>query len=158
MGARVLLGFHHTGIVVADLERMVQFYTEIIGLEVRHAFDSIAPPGGNHTGIPGSRRKLVFLAFPDAAEDDHHFELIQYVEPAAADIRIDKVQLGAMHICFAVDDIRQEYQRLLAAGVQFVTEPKFGKPPGAKTTLGVVYGQDPEGNLFELIQTGVTDP
>ena len=30
-------------------------------MEIRQTIDSIAPPEGNHTGVPGSRRKLVFL-------------------------------------------------------------------------------------------------
>jgi predicted enzyme related to lactoylglutathione lyase len=49
-------------------------------------------------------------------------------------------------LCFDVDDVEAEYQRLLAAGVRFHTPPQdFGS---ARAT----YGRDPDGNVFELQQ------
>ena len=53
----MLTGLHHTGIVVEDIEQMVRFYTEDLGMRVLLELDSVAPPEGNHTGIPGARRK-----------------------------------------------------------------------------------------------------
>jgi glyoxylase I family protein len=152
---KVLLGFHHTGIVVKDLDEMVRFYTEVLGLKVKLELDSNAPPEGNHTGIPDSQRKLVFLGLDTAANetnaDRHQIELVHYIEPPAADVAIDKHQIGAMHVCLEVDNLQSEYERLQSKGVTFATEPKYSQPPG-QGRVGVIYGQDPEGNWFELIE------
>ena len=139
---------HHTGVVVANLEQMVRFYTEQLGMQVRLELDSIAPPTGNHTGIPRARRKLVFLGFPG---EDHQVELVHYLDPPATNGYLDKHQLGAMHLCFNVDDLEASYQTLQAQGVRFVTEPKWSPTPEG-LSIGVVYAQDPEGNWIELIQ------
>jgi catechol 2,3-dioxygenase-like lactoylglutathione lyase family enzyme len=153
----MLIGFHHSGVVVRDLDNMVRFYTEDLGLQVKLELDSNAPPEGNHTGIPGSRRRLVFLGLDvagldeHASADRHQIELVHYIDPPAADIPIDKHQIGAMHVCLEVDDLQTEYERLLAKGVHFATEPKYSQPSG-QGRVGVIYGQDPEGNWFELIE------
>jgi catechol 2,3-dioxygenase-like lactoylglutathione lyase family enzyme len=160
----MLTGFHHTGIVVRNLELCVQFYAEVLGLKVLAELDSIAPPEGNHTGIPGARRKLVFLGFEsEGSTSGHQIELVHYIDPPAADTPIDKHQLGAMHVCFEVADLEEAYQQLVRKGVSFATEPKYSisspgpADSGASVKVGVIYGQDPEGNWFELIQWNVAN-
>ena len=142
----MVTGFHHTGIVVQDLAKMIRFYTERLGLKLLREIDSIAPPGGDHTGIPGARRKLVFVGF----DNDHQIELVHYVDPPVDDAHFDVQQLGAAHVCFRVEDLRHTYELLKADGVKFRTEPKFREIDGAE--VGVVYAQDPEGNWLEFIQ------
>jgi catechol 2,3-dioxygenase-like lactoylglutathione lyase family enzyme len=143
----LITGFHHTGIVVRDLDRMVRFYTEDLGLELLLELDSVAPPGGDHTGVPGAKRKLVFVG----KDGGHQIELVHYLEPAASDGYLDKHQFGAMHVCFNVDDVQQAYETLREKGVRFATEPKFSETP-EKGRIGIVYCQDPEGNWLEFIQ------
>ena len=142
----MVTGFHHTGIVVHDLDRMIEFYTRELGLEVLRRIESIAPPEGDHTGVPGARRTLVFVGF----ERDHQIELVHYIEPPASDGYLDKHQLGASHVCFRVEDLRRTHADLSARGVRFVTEPKFHDVDGK--SVGVIYAQDPEGNWLEFIE------
>jgi catechol 2,3-dioxygenase-like lactoylglutathione lyase family enzyme len=142
----MVTGFHHTGIVVSDLDRMIEFYTRDLGLDVLRRIDSVAPPEGNHTGIPGARRTLVFVGLAD----DHQIELVHYIDPPAREGHLDKHQLGASHVCFRVEDLRATYARLKAKGVRFVTEPKFHEEDGR--TIGVIYARDPEGNWLEFIE------
>jgi catechol 2,3-dioxygenase-like lactoylglutathione lyase family enzyme len=149
----MVTGIHHTGVVVSDLQLVQQFYTEVLGLRVLGEIDSVAPPEGNHTGISGARRKLVFLAACKELES-HLVELVQYVEPPAAEGHLGKHQLGASHLCFIVDDLQMEHERLLAAGVRFETEPKFSEGPGGR--IGIVYARDPEGNWLEFIEGDIS--
>ena len=142
----MIKGFNHTGIVVTDLDRMVRFYTQQIGLKILLEIDSVAPPEGDHTGLPGAQRKLVFVGL----DEDHRIELIHYLEPASTDGHADRHQLGSMHVCFDVSDLRETCERLKTQGVRFLTEPKFREHDGRK--LGVVYAQDPEGNWLEFIE------
>lgn len=142
----MITGFHHTGVVVRDLEHMVQFYTEVLGLKLIRRIESIAPPEGDHTGIPGARRTLVFVGL----QNDHQVELVHYHDPPASEGYLDKHQLGATHVCYRVDDLRKVYKDLSAKGVQFVTQPKFRDVEGK--SVGIVYAQDPEGNWLEFIE------
>ena len=58
----MVTGFNHSGFVVNDLDMMVRFYRDSLGLTVIREVDSVAPPEGDHTGIPGARRTLFSLA------------------------------------------------------------------------------------------------
>lgn len=106
-------GLGHTGIVVQDMDRMVRFYTEDLGLKVL-------------------------------------LELIHYIDPPAGEGHFHQHLLGAMHICFNVDNLAQTHATLGAKGVRFVTEPKYKDADGNR--IGVVYARDPEGNWLEFIE------
>jgi len=134
---------------VRDLERMREFYTEILGLKVLNEIDSIAPEGGDHTGFPHARRKLIFLGF----EDGHQLELVKYHEPESPEAGADRHERGSMHVCFQVDDLNQRYADLSAKGVSFLTQPKFNTTQDGQT-VGVVYFQDPENNWLEFVEYG----
>ena len=75
----MVTGFNHSGFVVKDIEKMVEFYRDALGLTVMRELNSVAPPEGDHTGIPGARRTLVFVG---KAESEHVLELVQFDEPA----------------------------------------------------------------------------
>ena len=54
------------------------------------------------------------------------------------------------HVGIVVDDLASVYKELKNK-VKFVTEPKWRiRPDGS--TVGLVYGQDPEGNWLEFTQ------
>ena len=139
---------HHTGIVVSDLDQMVAFYSEQLGMTVKGRLESVAPAEGNHTGVPAAKRTLVFLA--DSQQDGHLMELVHYHEPKATEGHLDKLQLGVMHICFHVDDVQEQYERLQRAGVRFETPPKYSG--AGDDRLGIVYARDPEGNWLEFLE------
>ena len=57
---------------------------------------------------------------------------------------------GAAHICWDVEDLAAVYEELKGR-VRFVTEPKW-RTRSDGSTVGLVYGQDPEGNWLEFTQ------
>jgi catechol 2,3-dioxygenase-like lactoylglutathione lyase family enzyme len=140
-------GLNHTGIVVNDLEKMVSFYCGDLGLIEHHRSESNAPPEGNHTGISGSRRTLVFIGF----ENGHRIELVKYHEPTSASRDEDMIREGTNHICFNVDDIEKLQADLTAKGIEFVTDPIISFRADG-TRHGIVYARDPEGNWIEFIE------
>lgn len=142
----MVTGFNHTGIVVDDLERMVRFYCDDLGLAELNRIESNAPPEGNHTGIPSSRRTLVFVGF----EDGHRIELVKYHDPVSAVRQQEMTQLGTAHICFNVEDIEKTHADLSARGIRFVTPPIIRETENGRH--GIVYAQDPEGNWLEFIE------
>ena len=142
----MVTGLNHTGIVVDDLDLMVSFYCDDLGLAELNRVESNAPPEGNHTGIPGSRRTLVFVGL----EDGHRIELVKYHEPVSADRQQEMTQLGTAHICFNVGDIEKTHADLSARGIRFVTAPVIRETENGRH--GIVYAQDPEGNWLEFIE------
>jgi catechol 2,3-dioxygenase-like lactoylglutathione lyase family enzyme len=144
----MVIGFNHSGFVVRDLNKMVGFYRDALGLSVVRESESIAPPQGNHTGIPGSHRMLVFVGKPGG---EHVLELVHYIDPPSPDVpRPDRNELGAAHICFNVEDLQKMYDDLTARGIKFVTPPIWNDSPEGRR--GICYCRDPEGNFVELIQ------
>ena len=144
----MIAGFNHSGFVVQDIDLMVAFYRDTLGLTVMNEIDSVAPPEGDHTGIPGAHRTLVFVGKP---EGDHALELVHFIDPPSPDGHLDRHQLGAAHICFDVTDLEALHQELSSKGVRFVTEPIMTDPPEG-LRRGICYAQDPEGNYVEFIQ------
>ena len=140
----MVTGFNHTGIVVDDLDLMVGFYCGDLGLTELNRVESNAPPEGNHTGIPGSRRTLVFVGF----EDGHRIELVKYHEPTSVDRDDQMTRIGTNHICFNVADIEKVHADLSARGIEFVTDPIIRQTDNGRH--GIVYARDPEGNWLEF--------
>jgi catechol 2,3-dioxygenase-like lactoylglutathione lyase family enzyme len=143
----MVTGFNHTGIVVDDLDRMVSFYCGDLGLRELNRAESNAPPEGNHTGIGGSRRTLVFVGF----EEGHKIELVKYHDPESATSDNDMTRHGTNHICFNVVDIERTHAELSTKGIEFVTDP-FIRQNDDGTRHGIVYARDPEGNWLEFIE------
>ncbi len=144
----MIAGFNHSGFVVQDIDLMVAFYRDTLGLTVMNEIDSVAPPEGDHTGIPGAHRTLVCVGKP---EGDHALELVHCIDTPSPGGHLDRHQLGAAHICFNVTDLEALHQELSSKGVRFVTEPIMTDTPEG-LRRGICYAQDPEGNYVEFIQ------
>lgn len=142
----MITGFNHTGFVVQDIDAMVRFYRDTLGLTVLREVDSQAPPQGDHTGIPGAHRYLVFVGRP---QEDHALELVHYIDPPSPQGHLRRNQLGAAHVAFNVTGITALHARLAGLGVRFVTPPVYQR--GAAGNLGICYAQDPEGNWLEFM-------
>jgi catechol 2,3-dioxygenase-like lactoylglutathione lyase family enzyme len=109
--------------------------------------DSRAPESGDHTGIPGAHRTLIFVG----KGGGHALELVYYIYPDSPSGHLNRNQLGAAHVCFNVENIEELYQDLTNNGVKFVTPPIMtDTETGGRH--GISYCQDPEGNWLEFIQ------
>ena len=106
----MVTGFNHSGFVVNDIDKMVAFYKDDLGLRVEREVDSKAPDTGDHTGIPGAHRTLIFVG----SGGDHKLELVHYINPKSKKGHLDRNQLGSAHVCFNVDDIKSLYENLKA--------------------------------------------
>ena len=122
---------HLTGVFVDDQDKALQFYTEVLGFELRNDM----PLGGEHrwitVGAPGQDVELLL-------EPASH--------PAVAPYR-EALRAGGIPLAsFAVDDIAAEHERLLAAGVTFT------QPPSEMGSVTTAILDDGFGNLVQLLQ------
>ncbi|MEA9984142.1 MULTISPECIES: VOC family protein [Subtercola] len=145
-----LIGSHHVGIIVKNLDRSIYFYHDLLGLE----FDNEPSPWfdgdelARGVGVPGARLRQVSLRSPDGVI----VELIEYGNrPADNDQPIQQNYLGAMHLAFRVDDARATRSALVAKGVDFLSDVNV-VDEGVLAGWRWVYLHDPDGIPIELVE------
>jgi len=143
---------HHVGIQVADLERSMQFYRDVLGFELTFQWNPQAQYIRTVTGYPEADIHAAILKLPGA---DVYLEILEYrnVEKAPVDTRT--ANPGTAHIAFFTDDCDALFAELTAKGVESVSEPvtpEIGPNKGGRA----VYMIDPDGIRVEFIQTSRT--
>lgn len=142
---------HHTGYTVANLERSLEFYCDLLGCEVLAKQEK---QGGYLAEIVGYPDAHVRMAHLRAPASEHVIELFEYLAPSsrqASAARLEPCDVGTSHICFVVEDIHATYDRLLAAGVEFFSGP-VEIDTGINTGGQGIYVRDPDGIPMELFQ------
>lgn len=141
-------GIHHTCITVSDLERSIEFYRDVLGLELVMTEES-ERSGDDRSKALGVARAKVRLAVLRAGEAQ--VELIEYANVPGRTYDRNNNDIGAMHIAFRVDDIDAVYQRLFDQGVRFTSPPRT-VPAGPMEGWRWTYLFDPDGVSLELLQ------
>ena len=138
---------HHTGIQVADLERSLGFYRDILGFEVVFQWNPQAEYIRTITGYPDADIHAAILRFPGS---DAFLEILEYrnVEKTPVDTRT--ANPGTAHLAFFTDDCDALYADLTAKGVQSVNPP-VTPTIGPNTGGRAVYMIDPDGIRVEFI-------
>ena len=143
----MITGMNHTGFVVADLDRSVEFYNEVVGLQVVARRERDGGPISQVLDYEKTSIKVALLGID--GEDGHILELIEYVNPVSTERPTnERAVLGASHLAFNVTDIEGTFQRLLANGAIRLNAPVEVTPGRV-----VCYLQDPDGNWIELIES-----
>ncbi|KTG17777.1 MULTISPECIES: lactoylglutathione lyase [unclassified Guyparkeria] len=120
----------HTMIRVSDLEKSLDFYTDVLGMKLLRQQDY---PAGEFT--------LAFVGYGDESETavleltynwgDHQYDLGD----------------GYGHIAIEVDDVYQAAEKIREKGGKILREPG---PMNAGTTI-IAFVADPDGYAIELI-------
>ncbi|HEX3511894.1 MAG TPA: VOC family protein [Solirubrobacteraceae bacterium] len=133
---------HHFGITVDDLDRSVPFYTGYFDLvEIKRV--PLSGEGiSTAVGIENVEMTCCLLAGENTV-----LELITYDAPSSRPYKLSNSDVGAVHPCFAVDDIDALYERMSGDGVVFHHEPQ---ELGWGTKMA--YCVDPDGINIELLQ------
>ena len=128
--------FLHTMLRVGNLQRSIDFYTQVLGMELLRTSEN-----------PQYQYSLAFLGFGGG-------------NPAQAELELtynwgtDHYDLGTAygHIALGVPDTYAACEKIRAAGGQITREP--GPVKGGSTVIAFVT--DPDGYKIELIQTNAT--
>src|SRR6185295_5996458 len=112
----------HINIVVADLERSVKFYTEVLGFRKTH---DVTMEGEWIEAIIGLRGVKGLVAFVEPPGGGPRLELLQYVAPAGVALPENSRAntRGLRHIALRVDNIGAMSAKLHAAGVTLFSDP-----------------------------------
>ena len=140
---------HHLGLTVADIERSIRFYRDLLGLRLMARRQADAAYVGEQTGYPGLRLEVAsFLTTP---ESDQLLQLAQYITHAGEPADQASNRPGNTHLCLQVDDIHAAYRDLSSQGVRFKTEPVVITAGPHQGGFGA-YLFDPDGYTIELHQ------
>lgn len=135
--------FAHVALVTPDIKRLTAFYT-LVTLAPVHSSGHFGPDQ-KYDVVAGLENIVFDGAWVKAGPLT--LEFWQYHQPETEPRpSVDASQHGWSHFALEVDDLDAEYQRLLAAGVQFHSAPM------SNGAVRFVYGRDPDGNIFELLQ------
>lgn len=144
------VAFGHVGLQVADLERSVGYYRDVIGLEVVERIVRDDAYLKVVTGYPEVTLDIALLREPASGV---LLELLQYRGTAGTPVDAATANPGTAHVCFQVDDVDAIHARAIAAGHRSVNDPVV--PTAGRWTGGrSVYLIDPDGIRVELVQLG----
>jgi catechol 2,3-dioxygenase-like lactoylglutathione lyase family enzyme len=140
---------HHTGYTVADLDRSVAFYRDLLGCEVLATQEKQGGYLAAIVGYPDAHVRMAHLRAPDST---HVIELFQYLSPQSGTHSLEPRDVGTAHLCFIVDDLHGTYERLRAAGVDSFVSPPVEVDTGINRGGCALYLRDPDGIPVELFQ------
>ena len=123
----------HTMLRVTDLERSLDFYTQVLGMRELRRRD-----------FPEGRFTLAFVGYADESE--------QAALELTHNWDVDHYDLGDAygHIAFQVDDVYAACDRIRAAGGTVTREPG----PMKHGTTVLAFVADPDGYKIELLAKG----
>jgi catechol 2,3-dioxygenase-like lactoylglutathione lyase family enzyme len=131
---------HHVGTTVSDLDRAVDFYTDVFDLEVLKRFTASGENFASGVGVPGATGHFAHLD-----GDGVVVELVEY-DPEGDDAAAENVNdTGAKHLAFGVDDV-EGFDESLPDDVETLSEPQT-----SSTGTTILFVRDPEGNLIEIL-------
>ena len=123
----------HTMIRVGDMQRSIDFYTQLMGMQLLRTTDR-----------PEQKYALAFVGYGD--------ESTGAVLELTYNYGVDRYDLGAGfgHVAIGVPDVAATCERIRAAGGKITREA--GPVKGGTTVIAFV--EDPDGYKIELIQRG----
>lgn len=134
---------NHTSFTVSNLERSVEFYTQVLGMQLERRFDTEGAGISQIVGFPDARLRIAFVYL-----GEFRLELIEYVSPKGVKIDTATNNVGSAHIAFSTDDVDKTYEELKTKGVRFKGAPMRSRPDRPR----VAYFTDPDGYTLEIVQ------
>lgn len=139
----------HTNLVARDWRSLASFYERVFGCEMVPPERSLSGRWLEAaTGVPGAQIRGIHLRLPGHGVGGPTLEVFQY-DPQADALEPAANRPGFGHIAFAVDDVEQARDAVLAAGGRGVGDVISQEIPGVGS-ITFAYVRDPEGNIIEL--------
>ena len=142
-----IIAADHTGITVANLERSLAFWRDVLGFQLSHRAHHTGDLAGEVTGVSGAEISIAVLK-----GYGHKIELLEYLAPPdrkRVDLR--PCDIGSVHVAFTVDNFDAVLSAVAASGWRTAGKPQTLKT-GPNAGKRVVYVRDPDGTTIEFMQ------
>ena len=144
----MLKSMFHTGFVVKDIDRTIDFYTNVMGLKLVGRTERSGDFASKLLAFPDAHIKGAFVELGDG----HQLELIQYINPPVGEGRLNRNDAGASHLAFFVENIEEFYADKSHSGLTFNSDPASLYDTDGKLLRKALYAQDPDGNWLEFVE------
>ena len=146
-GSFHILAADHTGITVANLERSLAFWQDVLGFELSHRAHQTGELASEITGVPGAEISLAVLKAPG-----HKIELLEYLAPPERKrVEPRPCDVGSVHVALTVDDLDAVLSAIAASGWKTAGKPQTLQT-GPNAGRRVAYVRDPDGTTIEFMQ------
>jgi glyoxylase I family protein len=142
-----IIATDHTGFTVANIERSLVFWQDVLGFELSHRAHHTGDLASEVTGVPGAEISIAVLKSPG-----HRIELLEYHAPPhrkRADLR--PCDVGSVHVALTVDNLDAVLSTIAGSGWRAVGKPQALKT-GPNAGKRVIYVRDPDGTTIEFMQ------
>jgi catechol 2,3-dioxygenase-like lactoylglutathione lyase family enzyme len=146
-------GVNHIGVTVRDLDETVAWVREMFDLEPVFFVTGAGAEVDASVQLEDASISCAFFMFGNLG-----VEFLEYSNPRGRDFDLRNCDVGAIHVCFGVDDLQATYERLEAKGVEFNSETPFTIDDGPLAGTTYAYFRDPHGIQFELFQVPESSP
>jgi len=144
-----VIGFFHAGITVKNLEASLDFYCNMLNLELVRLQDSSQDYIREMLSLPGLQKiKIALLKVPGS---DVMVELLEYVGVERFPGNCRPCDYGSGHICLFVTNLEEIYREFVEKGVRFRSGPVH-ITAGVNTGAKAIYMMDPDGYIVELVE------
>lgn len=146
-----IMGVDAVGITVADMDKALEFYTEVLPFTVVADREVMGTEYERLFGVFGLRTRIVRLAL-----GDEHVELIDYIAKEGRPIPVDSQSNDEwfQHIAIIVSDMERAYEHLRKHRVTHASPAPQRLPDWNPNAGGIeaFYFRDPDGNHLEILE------
>src|SRR6266700_8260961 len=150
-GPQLVTGVDSIGLTVSDLDRSVEFYTNVLSFQKVSEFEADGEAFEHLQGVFGLRLRRARLRL-----GDEFLELTEYLAPKGRPIPQDSRSNDRwfQHVAIIVSDIDRAYQLLRQNHVQHASTGPQRLPDWNKNAAGIsaFYFKDPDGHTLEIMQ------
>jgi catechol 2,3-dioxygenase-like lactoylglutathione lyase family enzyme len=142
-----VLGIDHTAIVVADTERSLAFYRDLLGLHVAGTSLNSGVEQERLSGVAGARVRITGLR----GASGMGVELLEYEAPGLVESTSAAVETPSTRTTIEVDDLGATIERLRAADVTLLSR-STSACIGCAVPSAAFDVADPDGHVVQLVQ------
>ncbi|CDO38710.1 MULTISPECIES: VOC family protein [Novosphingobium] len=150
-----VIGVHHIGVSVPDLDKAREFYFDILGAveEVEPLSWADNPFIDRIVGLEGSAARQFFCRLGNV-----QIEVFEYSAPRQAPLAPGRGvnEYGYTHFAIQVEDLEAVHERIVAAGLPVHAPPDMSSitvdADGTKHGYSGTYCRDFFGNVFEILE------
>ena len=139
-----MIKVRHVGIVVRDIERSIDFYTKVLGFDIKKDQVEEGEYIDTFLGVENVKVRTVKMAL----QDNSMLELLQFITHPEDNEAAFITKVGCSHVALTVPDADSLYKKLTLENIKTINKPTLSPDGSAK----VFFCKDPDGTWFEMVE------